>query len=108
MKSRFKALWLFFGTAILIMLAAGCNDTLRQFIVPVPAPTGNPGPLSHAVILSTNPVASSNGSDMDIDVSGDTNAGIVTVGPNPVFLGKAGPRAFTINSGDASTPPTIS
>jgi YVTN family beta-propeller protein len=108
MKSRFRALWLFVCTAIFVMLAVGCNDTLRQFIVPVPAPTGNPAPLSHAVTLSTNPGPLANGSDMDIDVSGDSSAGVVTVGPNPVFLGKAGARAFTINSGDASTPPTIS
>ncbi|HWF02708.1 MAG TPA: YncE family protein [Candidatus Angelobacter sp.] len=108
MKSRFRALWLLFCTAIFVLLAVGCNDTLRQFIVPVPAPTGNPAALSHAVTLSTNPGPLVNGSDMDIDVSGDSNAGVVTVGPNPVFLGKAGARAFTINSGDVSTPPTVS
>jgi YVTN family beta-propeller protein len=108
MKSRFRVLWLLFCTAIFVMLAVGCNDTLRQFIVPVPAPTGNPASLSHAVTLSTNPGPLANGSDMHIDVSGDSNAGVVTLGPNPVFLGKAGSRAFTINSGDVSTPPTVS
>jgi YVTN family beta-propeller protein len=108
MKSRFRALWLLSGTAVFLILAAGCNDTLRQFIVPVPAPTGNPQTLAHAITLSTNPLPSSNGSDMHIDVSGDSSAGIVPLGPNPVFLGKAGANAFIINKGDVTTPPTVS
>jgi YVTN family beta-propeller protein len=108
MKSRFRALWLLSGTAVFLMLAAGCNDTLRQFIIPVPAPSGNPQALSHAITLSTNPLASSDGSTMHIDVSGDSSAGIVEMGPNPVFLGKAGARAFVINQGDSTTPPTVS
>jgi len=113
MKSRFRALWLLLGTAILLILAVGCNDTLRQFIVPVPGTSGNPGPLAHAIILSTNALAappnnSIPGSDTHIDVSGDTNAGIVTLGLNPVFLGETTSRAFIINQGDANTPPTVS
>jgi len=108
MKASFKAMWLLAGLGILMLLAAGCNDTLRQFIVPVPPPTGDPGTLAHAITLSTNPVPSSNGTDMHIDVSGDTNVGIVTVGPNPVFLGTTSNQAFVINSGDATTPPTVS
>ncbi|MBZ5506515.1 MAG: YncE family protein [Acidobacteriia bacterium] len=113
MKSRFKSLWLLLGTAIFVMVAVGCNDTLRQFIVPVPSPTGDPGTLAHAITLSTNPIVptpaiSADGSDLHIDVSGDTNAGIVPVGINPVFLGKTSNRVFIINSGDASTPPTVS
>jgi YVTN family beta-propeller protein len=109
MKSRFKTLWLLSGLGILRALAAGCNDTLRQFIVPIPPPSGDPGTLAHAITLSTNPIVpSGNGSDMHIDVSGDTNVGVVPVGPNPIFLGKTNNRVFIINSGDVSTPPTVS
>jgi YVTN family beta-propeller protein len=108
MKASFKAMWLLAGLGVLMLLAAGCNDTLRQFIVPVPPPTGDPGALAHAITLSTNPVPSSDGSDLHIDVSGDTNVGIVTVGPNPVFLGTTSNQAFVINSGDPTTPPTVS
>ena len=110
MKSRVRPLWLLSVSAIFILLAVGCNDTLRQFIVPVPSPTGNPQSLEHAITLSTNPAPLSNGSDMHIDVSGDTSAGIVPVGPNPVFLGKTINRAFVINAGDGtpSVPPTVS
>jgi YVTN family beta-propeller protein len=108
MKASFKAIWLLAGLGVLMLLAAGCNDTLRQFIVPVPPPTGDPKSLAHAITLSTNPVPSSDGSDLHIDVSGDTNVGIVTVGPNPVFLGTTSNQAFVINSGDPTTPPTVS
>lgn len=110
MKSRFRALWLLSVTAIFIVLAVGCNDTLRQFIVPVPSPAGNPQTLSHGVILSTNPAPLSNGSDTHIDTSGDSNAGVVPVGQNPIFLGKAATRAFVIDAGDVSQsiPPTVS
>lgn len=108
MRSRFRALWLFVCTAALLLLAMGCNDTLRQFITPIPAPTGDPGALSHAIILSTNPVASAPGSDMHIDVSGDSAVGVVPLGINPVFIGKSTNRVFTINQGDTTTPPTVS
>lgn len=99
MISSSKTLLLVFLAAMGVMLVAGCNDTLRQFIVPVPQPGGDPGSLGNAVVLSTNP--SGNGSTTHIDVSGDTLAGIVTVGPNPVFLGKAGSSVFVIN-GDST------
>lgn len=108
MKSRFQALWLLFCTGALLLLAIGCNDTLRQFITPIPPPTGDPGALSHAITLSTNPVPSLDGTNMHIDVTGDSSVGTVQVGIDPVFIGKSGNRIFTINSGDASTPPTVS
>jgi YVTN family beta-propeller protein len=108
MKSRFQALWLLMCAVALLLVAMGCNDTLRQFITPIPPPTGDPGALEHGITLSTNPVPSASGSDMHIDVSGDTNVGVVPVGINPVFLGKSTNRIFSINSGDVSTPPTVS
>ena len=107
MKASFKTMWLLAGLGILMVLAAGCNDTLRQFIVPVPSPSGDPGTLAHAITLSTNPVPAANGSDMHIDVSGDSSVGIVPLGLNPVFLGKTSNRVFIINSGDPSGTPSI-
>jgi len=84
-----------------VALLAGCNDTLRQFIVPVPKPGGDPTGTAHAVILSTNPVGQ--GSDMHIDVSGDTISGIVNVGNDPVFLGKTSGRAWVIDGNNTIT-----
>src|SRR5215472_18565850 len=103
MISTYKKLGLLFVTTLSVALMAGCNDNLRQFIVPVPKPTGDPGAFSHAVVLATNPVAGANGITMHIDVSGDSNAGQVNTGPNPVFLGKAGSRVFLINGDNTIT-----
>jgi DNA-binding beta-propeller fold protein YncE len=110
MKASFKAMWLLASLSILMVLAVGCNDTLRQFIVPVPSPTGDPETLAHAIVLSTNPaVPPNNGSDMHINVSGDSSVGIVPVGSNPVFLGKTSNQVFIINSGNPpAVPPTVS
>src|SRR5882724_9831883 len=108
MKASFKTMWLL-SLGILMVLAAGCNDTLRQFIVPVPSPSGDPGALAHAITLSTNPLppAGGDGSDMHIDVSGDSSVGIVPLGLNPVFLGKTSNRVFIIDKGDSpSIPPS--
>jgi YVTN family beta-propeller protein len=84
-----------------VALLAGCNDTLRQFIVPVPKPGGDTQPPANAIILSTNPVGQ--GSAMNIDVSGDTVVGIVNVGNNPVFLGKTPGRAWVIDGDNTLT-----
>src|SRR5437773_1374804 len=80
---------------ICIALMAGCGDVFRPTINVEPKPGGDPASPAQALILSTNP--SGNGSDTHINVGGDTNVGVVTVGPNPVFLGKDGSRAFVIN-----------
>ncbi|MBZ5489823.1 MAG: YncE family protein [Acidobacteriia bacterium] len=113
MKASFKAMWLLASLGILILVAVGCNDTLRQFIVPVPSPSGDPGTLAHAITLSTNPLpAGGPGSDMHIDVSGDSSVGIVPLGLNPIFLGKTSNRVFIINKGDPTAtipiPPSVS
>lgn len=97
-----KALWLLLATAFFIVLVTGCNDTLRQFITPVPAPGGDPGVLSHAIVLSSNPATptASNpalGSDLHIDVSGDSVVSVVPVGPLPRFLGKTTNKVFVLN-----------
>jgi YVTN family beta-propeller protein len=96
-----KTLRLLLVTAVFVLLLAGCNDTLRQFITPVPGPGGDPSTLAHAIVLSTNPVG--NGSDLHIDVSGDSVAGVVTVGPQPLFLGKGNSRVFVLNSDNTVT-----
>jgi YVTN family beta-propeller protein len=103
MISMNKKLWLAFVAAVFVVLMVGCNDTLRQFIVPVPGPTGNPASQANAVVLSTNPAAGGNGSTMHVNVSGDTLVGIVNTGPNPVFLGKSPGRAFVINGDNTMT-----
>lgn len=98
---RIKTLWLVLSAATLVLLLAGCNDTLRQFITPVPSPTGDPGALSHAIVVSRNlPVNTQPqpGSNLHIDVSGDSVVGVVPVGVDPNFIGKSSNRIYDLNS----------
>ena len=81
--------------AIFAALMAGCGDVFRPTINVEPKPAPDPASPAQAIVLSTNPAG--NGSNTHINVGGDTNVGVVTVGPNPVFLGKNGGRAFVIN-----------
>jgi DNA-binding beta-propeller fold protein YncE len=96
-----RKLWPVVLTAVSVALLAGCNDTLRQFIIPVPKPTGDAQATANAVVLSTNP-SGGNGSTFHIDVSGDTVAGIVDTGMDPVFLGKGPGRVYVINRNAAA------
>jgi YVTN family beta-propeller protein len=82
-------------TALCAALVLGCGNTFRPTINFQPQPGGQPANPGQAVVLSTNP--SGDGSDTHIDVSGDSNVGVVNAGPNPVFLGKEGSRAFVLN-----------
>jgi YVTN family beta-propeller protein len=103
MTLSFRTLWLAAATAVFMLAVAGCNDQLRQFIIPIPKPGGDPGSLANAIVLSTNPAPASSGSTLHIDVSGDTIVGQVTTGPNPVFFGIASNRIFVINGDDTIT-----
>lgn len=105
MISRSKAVWLTLLTAITVALVAGCNDTLRQFILPVPQPGGDScvGCTAHALVLSTNPAAAGLGSAMHIDVLGDTDVGILPLGPGPLFVGKNNNRVFITNGDNTVT-----
>lgn len=78
-----------------ITVLCGCNDTLRQFIITVPKPGGQPAAEANAVIVSTNPAGS--GSALHLDVSGDNIAAQVGLGVNPIFLGKTGSTVVVVN-----------
>ncbi|HWX56167.1 MAG TPA: YncE family protein [Verrucomicrobiae bacterium] len=97
MISKSRSFWPALLAVLCLVVVVGCGDTFRQFITAVPGPTGDPGNLSHAVVLSTNPASGAAGSDLHINVSGDTIAGIVPVGPNPLFFGDSQGRAAILN-----------
>ncbi|HKF21546.1 MAG TPA: YncE family protein [Candidatus Angelobacter sp.] len=103
MISSARKLWLAAVMTLFMLAATSCNDQLRQFIIPIPKPGGDPGNLANSIVLSTNPAASSNGSTMHINVSGDTIAGVVATGPNPVFFDIAASRVFVINGNNTIT-----
>lgn len=78
-------------------MAEGCGNTFRPTIVPLPGASGDPASLSQAVVLATNPAGP--GSVTHINASGDTNAGVIRVGINPVYIAKIGTsQAMVINS----------
>jgi len=86
---------------VCLFIMSGCGDTFRPTITPVFKPGGDPASLGQAVVLSTNPAG--NGSTMHINTSGDTNVGVVTVGPNPVFLGRSVSQALAVNGNNSAT-----
>jgi YVTN family beta-propeller protein len=96
-----RTIWAALAVLVLGIYVAGCGDTFRPTINFVTQPGGQNQNLGQAVVLSTNP--SGNGSTTHIDVSGDTNVGVIVDGPNPVFLGKAGGRVFIINGDNSLT-----
>jgi YVTN family beta-propeller protein len=98
-----KTLRLICLAALIIALATGCNDSLRQFIIPLPQPGGDTSGLAHAIVLSTNPVAGANGSDLHIDVSGDSVVGVVNTGPDPQYMVKGTNRVFILNGDNTIT-----
>ncbi|HWZ43650.1 MAG TPA: YncE family protein, partial [Candidatus Saccharimonadales bacterium] len=103
MISGFRAVRAVLFFAVLVVLVEGCSNTFRPTIVSVPGNSGDPSSLAQAVVLSTNP-GGGPGSDTHIDVSGDTNVGVVNLGTNPVFLSKiSNNRALAINSDQTVT-----
>ena len=97
MIAKYRSLWLGLAAVAGLVLAVGCGNTFRQFITPVPGPSGDPGDLSHAVVTSTNPTAGGLGTDEHVNVSGDSLVGIVPLGTNPVFFGYGSGRAFAVD-----------
>jgi YVTN family beta-propeller protein len=98
MIAKFRSLWLGLAAVLCLLLVVGCGNTFRQFITPVPGPSGDPGDLSHAVVTSTNPAASGLGSNLHVNVSGDSLSGVVPLGPTPFFFGYGQGRAFTLDA----------
>src|SRR5258708_15208320 len=97
MIAKYRSFWLGLVTVVCLLLVVGCGNTFRQFITPVPGPTGDPGTLSHAVVTSTNPAPFGSGTDLHVNVSGDSLSGVVTLGPSPAFFGFGSGRAFALD-----------
>jgi YVTN family beta-propeller protein len=103
MISGSRAVFTVLCILICLLLAAGCGNTFRPTIVSLPGTSGDPASLGQAVFLSTNP-SGRPGTTTHINVSGDTNVGVVTVGINPLFLAKIGNnRAMAINGDQTVT-----
>ena len=81
--------------AVLCILVAGCGDVFRPVATPLPLPSPDPQTFRLAVFTScaldpaTKMCSTSNtaptGASTDLDVSGDTLAGVTPVGRSPIF-----------------------
>ncbi len=91
------------AAVVLILLAlvlwTGCGDVFRPVANPIPGPTTDPRNFHIAIVVSQNAVGNP-GSGMQIDVSGDSNVGVVNAGQQPLYaaLLPQSNRVFVSNS----------
>jgi YVTN family beta-propeller protein len=78
-----------------LLLWAGCGDVFRPIAVPLPGPNPDPKNYHFAMVLSQN-AAGNPGSAMQVDVSGDTNVGVVAPGMTPVHAILLPPNASRV------------
>ena len=87
----------------LLVLCAGCGDTFRPVATPLTGAAPDPQPFHLAVTVSVN-TPGNPGSNMSIDVSGDSRFSSVPVGINPVHAAVlpsgAATRVYVANQGD--------
>ena len=87
----------------LALLCTGCGDTFRPVATPLTGSPPDPQAFHLAVTVSVNTPGSA-GSNMSIDVSGDTRFSSVNVGHNPVHAAVlptgATTRVYVANQGD--------
>ncbi|HUS19575.1 MAG TPA: hypothetical protein VMZ25_07985 [Terriglobales bacterium] len=83
MTLRFRA---FFLAIASVLYLSACGETFRPIATPVTTGGGDPQARRHAVVVSNNgPTA--DGANTHVNISGDTNAGQVPLGQDPVHAG---------------------
>ena len=83
---------------LFLLLELGCGDQYRPIANPIVSPGGQPQTAHSVFALNYNP--SGNGSNTQIDVSGDTNLAVVTLGlgsVDEIFLGGNTGAIFVAN-----------
>jgi YVTN family beta-propeller protein len=88
---------------ILIIIELSCGDTYRPVAVPQPPSPPNPGALHYMIVVTGNgPV--NPGTNLRLDVSGDTAVSQAQVGLGPVHLAVLpnGNRTYVANSMDGT------
>ena len=88
-----------FAVFVLLLVCAGCGDQFRPVATPITPPPPDPQPTHFIFVLNGNG-ANDPGTGTRIDVSGDTNVGVATVGLGPVHaaLLPNGSRIYVANS----------
>lgn len=66
-----------------VAMWTSCGDTFRPIAIPITPPAPDPSPTHFVLFLSANGVSNA-GANTQIDVSGDSNAGVANLGIGPV------------------------
>jgi len=90
-KGRLAALVFYF------LITVGCGDVYRPTIIPNPVPTPDPKNF-HAVIAVNQNTQFYPGTGMQVDVSGDSNAGVTKVALGPVHATLLNSRVWVANN----------
>ena len=89
----------------LLLFFAGCNDTFRPVVTPIPQPGGVPSQQKFVFVLSSTGTGATNpGALSALDVSGDTDVGEIVVGngATSMALGANGSIVYVANQADSS------
>ena len=88
-----------FAAFVLSLVCVGCGDQFRPVATPITPPPPDPQPTHFIFVIDGNG-ANDPGTGTRIDVSGDTNVGVATVGLGPVHaaLLPNGSRIYVANS----------
>lgn len=78
------------------LICVGCGDVYRPTIIPNPVPIPNPQNFHTAFAVNQNGSAYP-GTGMQVDVSGDSNAGVTKVAMQPVHAAVLGTRVWVAN-----------
>src|SRR5215468_978438 len=82
---------------VCFLVCIACGDVYRPTIIPNPVPT--PDPKNFHAVFSVNQNGSTNrGSGLQVDVSGDSTAGVTTVDKMPVHAALLGSRVWVANN----------
>src|SRR5207249_6574007 len=88
-----------FAVFVLLLVCAGCGDQFRPVATPITPPPPDPKPTHFVFVVNRNG-ANDPGTATRIDVSGDSNVGVATVGLSPVHASfiPNGSRIYVANS----------
>jgi YVTN family beta-propeller protein len=84
------------GLLFCFLICVGCGDVYRPTIIPNPVPTPDPKNF-HSVFTVNQNGAVSPGTGMQVDVSGDSSAGVTHVAMMPVHATLLGTRVWVAN-----------
>lgn len=84
------------GLLFCFLICVGCGDVYRPTIIPNPVPTPDPKNFHSVFTVNQNGVVNP-GTGMQVDVSGDSNAGVTHVAMMPVHATLQGSRVWVAN-----------